>query len=202
MYHSFAGNGGECAVKVYKTSILVFKDRDRYVTGDFRFRRGYSKSNPRKMVRVWAEKETRNLNRYYYYLSCKVMVIMTGRLAKAGIPCPKVICLNMHVLVMDFLGHDGWYNHMELCISCSDCCSRLAPKLKDAQLGINEARVAYKQLVLLMQTMYQKAKLVHADLSEYNILYHDGQLYIIDVSQVQCGGVGICLFMNAIGCGT
>jgi len=151
VYHSFAGNGGECAVKVYKTSILVFKDRDRYVTGDFRFRRGYSKSNPRKMVRVWAEKETRNLN----------------RLAKAGIPCPKVICLNMHVLVMDFLGHDGWP----------------APKLKDAQLGINEARVAYKQLVLLMQTMYQKAKLVHADLSEYNILYHDGQLYIIDVSQ-------------------
>ena len=52
------------AVKVFKTSILVFKDRDRYVTGEFRFRRGYAKSNPRKMVRLWAEKEFRNLNRY------------------------------------------------------------------------------------------------------------------------------------------
>ena len=55
---------GDCAIKVFKTSILVFKDRDKYVTGEFRFRRGYCKSNPRKMVRMWAEKEFRNLTRY------------------------------------------------------------------------------------------------------------------------------------------
>ena len=30
---------------------------------------------------------------------------------------------------------------------------------------------------------YQKAKLVHADFSEYNILLHDGELVVIDVSQ-------------------
>ena len=40
----------EYAVKVYRTSVLTFKDRDRYVTGEFRFRRGYSRNNPRKMV--------------------------------------------------------------------------------------------------------------------------------------------------------
>ena len=39
----------ELAVKVYKTSILVFRDRDRYVAGEHRFRQGYCKSNPRKM---------------------------------------------------------------------------------------------------------------------------------------------------------
>lgn len=50
-------------LKVYKTSILTFKDRDRYVAGEFRFRRGYCKHNPRKMVRTWAEKEMRNLMR-------------------------------------------------------------------------------------------------------------------------------------------
>lgn len=33
----------DVAVKIYKTSILVFKDRDRYVTGEHRFRRGYCK---------------------------------------------------------------------------------------------------------------------------------------------------------------
>lgn len=34
-----------------------------------------------------------------------------------------------------------------------------------------------------MRRMYHRCKLVHADLSEYNILYHSGHLYLIDVSQ-------------------
>jgi len=40
----------EFAIKIFKTSILVFKDRERYVEGEFRFRKGHCKSNPRKMV--------------------------------------------------------------------------------------------------------------------------------------------------------
>src|SRR5208282_3982354 len=80
------------AIKIYKTSILVFKDRDRYVTGDSRFSR-YAKHNPRKMVKMWAEKEMRNLK----------------RLCGAGIPCPEPIYLKLHVLVMSFLGDEkGW----------------------------------------------------------------------------------------------
>ena len=31
--------------------------------------------------------------------------------------------------------------------------------------------------------MFQRCRLVHADLSEYNLLYHAGRLAIIDVSQ-------------------
>lgn len=38
--------------QVYKTSILVFRDRDAYVTGDRRFSTGYGKSNPRQMVKA------------------------------------------------------------------------------------------------------------------------------------------------------
>eukprot|EP00066_Takifugu_rubripes_P030115 XP_011619381.1 PREDICTED: serine/threonine-protein kinase RIO1-like [Takifugu rubripes] len=63
VYHASTATGESRAIKIYKTSILLFKDRDKYVSGEFRFRHGYCKGNPRKMVRTWAEKEMRNLIR-------------------------------------------------------------------------------------------------------------------------------------------
>ena len=65
VYHAITAEGRELAVKIYKTSILIFKDRQRYVTGEFRFRNGHCKSNPRKMIKMWAEKELRNLKRIF-----------------------------------------------------------------------------------------------------------------------------------------
>ena len=47
VYNS-ASDNGDRAIMVYKTSILAFKDRSKYVTGDFRFRRGFCKTNPAK----------------------------------------------------------------------------------------------------------------------------------------------------------
>ena len=144
------------AIKVYKTSILVFKDRDKYVTGEYRFRQGYNKGNNRAMVKVWAEKEMRNLKRIH----------------AAGIPCPEPVNLRLHVLVMGFLG---------------DSKGLPAPRLKDVELQGADVearwRELYVQLVGYMRIMYQTCRLVHADLSEYNVLYHDGRLWIIDVSQ-------------------
>ncbi|KAF9972007.1 protein kinase rio1 [Actinomortierella ambigua] len=152
VYHARTEDGQHRAVKIYKTSILVFKDRDRYVSGEFRFRHGYNKSNPRKMVKVWAEKEMRNLKRLY----------------QAGIPCPEPLVLRMHVLVMGFLGDkNGW----------------AYPRLKDAPIDKDRYPALYIQLIKYMRIMYQTCHLVHADLSEYNILYHNKTLYIIDVSQ-------------------
>ncbi|KAG7387920.1 Serine/threonine-protein kinase RIO1 [Phytophthora boehmeriae] len=151
VYHARLPDGSEGAIKVYKTSILVFKDREKYVTGEFRFRHGYSKSNPRKMVKLWAEKEMRNLR----------------RLRDAGIYCPAPILLRSHVLLMDFIGRDGW----------------AAPRLKDAKISDSRYRECYLYCVKMMRTMYQKCRLVHGDLSEYNILYYQGKLFFIDVSQ-------------------
>lgn len=37
------GNVSEFAIKIFKTSILVFKDRDKYVSGENRWRKGYCK---------------------------------------------------------------------------------------------------------------------------------------------------------------
>jgi RIO kinase 1 len=131
----------------------VFKDRDRYVSGEYRFRHGYNKSNPRKMVKVWAEKEMRNLK----------------RLHNAGIPCPEPLELRMHVLLMDFIGDaKGWP----------------APRLKDADIpDLENYRKIYLDLLKQMWILYQVCHLVHADLSEYNLLYHNDTLYMIDVSQ-------------------
>ncbi|CAA0840800.1 Serine/threonine-protein kinase Rio1 [Striga hermonthica] len=151
VYHATKSDGQELAIKVYKTSVLVFKDRDRYVQGDYRFRYGYCKHNPRKMVKTWAEKEMRNLM----------------RLRAAGIRCPAPLLLRLHVLVMEFIGKAGW----------------AAPRLKDADLSHDKLREGYVEMIIAMRTLYQKCKLVHGDLSEYNILYYEGHLYIIDVSQ-------------------
>ncbi|EDX10108.1 GD12787 [Drosophila simulans] len=152
VYHAVSKNGEEeFAIKIYKTSILVFKDRDKYVSGEFRFRHGYCKHNPRKMVRTWAEKEMRN------YL----------RMRNAGVPVPEPILLRSHVLVMRFCGRDGWP----------------APKLKDVELSTSKARELYRDCVVIMWRIYNQCRLVHADLSEFNILLQDGQLVIIDVSQ-------------------
>nr|XP_055120692.1 serine/threonine-protein kinase RIO1 isoform X1 [Symphalangus syndactylus] len=151
VYHASTANGESRAIKIYKTSILVFKDRDKYVSGEFRFRHGYCKGNPRKMVKTWAEKEMRNLI----------------RLNTAEIPCPEPIMLRSHVLVMSFIGKDDMP----------------APLLKNVQLSESKARELYLQVIQYMRRMYQDARLVHADLSEFNMLYHGGGVYIIDVSQ-------------------
>ena len=34
-----------------------------------------------------------------------------------------------------------------------------------------------------MRTLYQQCHLIHADLSEYNLLYYEDKVYMIDVSQ-------------------
>lgn len=155
VYYAKAGKDSDgipdYAVKIYKTSILVFKDRDKYVSGEHRWRKGYCKSNPRKMVKVWAEKEMRNYRRIH----------------QAGIPCPRPIVLKTNILVMEFLGSEGWPS----------------PRLKDVSLSEKRLREAYVQCIMITRHLYQKCNLVHGDLSEYNLLWHDNQIYVIDVSQ-------------------
>lgn len=51
----------ECVVKVFKTTLSEFKQRDKYIKDDYRFRDRFGKSNSRNMVTLWAEKEMHNL---------------------------------------------------------------------------------------------------------------------------------------------
>jgi RIO kinase 1 len=152
VYFGICADGTQNAVKVYKTSILGFRDRDEYVDGEFRFRRGYCKSNPRKMVALWAEKEQRNLN----------------RLAQCGLHSPRVVRCKRNVLVMTLIGEP----------------SRAAPRLKDACDPLCGWESVYLEVVQGMRTMFQDCKLVHGDLSEYNMLLDCGEkVAFIDVSQ-------------------
>ncbi|KAH9644148.1 hypothetical protein HF086_010363 [Spodoptera exigua] len=151
VYHATSMDGKDYAVKIFKTSILVFKDRDKYVSGEYRFRNGYCRSNPRKMVRTWAEKEMRNLVRMH----------------NANLSVPEPVILRSHVLVMSFIGENGWPS----------------PKLKDVELTESEAQTMYRDLIKMMWKMFNICKLVHADLSEFNLLVHKGNAIIIDVSQ-------------------
>ena len=57
------------------------------------------------------------------------------------------------------------------------------------QLSAAEWRACYDEVVAGMTTLYRDCKLVHADLSEYNILYHHGRPHFIDVGQVQKKGL-------------
>lgn len=151
VYHALTKDDKELAIKIFKTSILVFKDRDKYMSGEYRFRHGYCRHNPRKMVASWAEKEFRNLNRMH----------------KVGLNVPVPLYVRSHVMVMSFIGSEGWP----------------APVLKDVNLTQSQAREVYRDVVIMMWKMYNLCKLVHADLSEFNMLYLDELVYIIDVSQ-------------------
>ena len=172
IYHAITPDGKSLALKIYKTSILVFKDRDRYVSGEYRFRSGYSRSNPRKMVRVWAEKELRNLK----------------RLHTAGFTVPYPYMLRSHVLLMDFLGADQeessiYHHHQYQRNSDNEISTWPAPKLRDANLSLSKLNDYYMEVIDLMRGMYQLCSLVHADLSEYNLLVYKGHIVVIDVSQ-------------------
>ena len=104
------------------------------------------------MVRTWAEKEMRNLKRLIVH----------------NIPCPKPYLLKAHILIMDFIGHNGW----------------CAPRLKEVTNLTNiQWYECYLDICIYIRRMYHDCNLVHGDLSEYNILYLHNKVYIIDVSQ-------------------
>lgn len=156
----FHANGGqmeeqlvpcECALKVFKTTLVEFKTREKYIKADYRFKDRFRKQNPRKVIHMWAEKEMHNLN----------------RMRESGVRCPEVILLKKHILVMSFIG-----DHQ-----------KAAPKLKDVKLSTADLLIAYEQVLEMMERMFKRCNLIHADLSEYNMLWHRGEVWYIDVSQ-------------------
>ncbi|XP_001660046.2 serine/threonine-protein kinase RIO3 [Aedes aegypti] len=103
-----------------------------------------------------------------------------NRMKKYGIRCPEIVALKKNVLVMSFIGDN----------------MVPAPKLKEAILSDAQLICAYEEMVEIMYKLYNEARLVHADMSEYNVLWYDEQCWIIDVAQsVEPGHPGALEFL-------
>ncbi len=88
------------------------------------------------------------------------------QLAKeAGLAVPTPIYVEKNVLLMEFIGKNGVP----------------APHLREVPL--QAASSWYDKIVEMLQDLYNKARLVHGDLSEYNILVPDGYPMLIDFAQ-------------------
>ncbi len=91
------------------------------------------------------------------------------RADEAGVRVPKPYIAKRNILLMEFIGKDGIP----------------MPQLKDVKLTEKEAQNIFNQIVKYMRLLYSRAGLIHADLSEYNILVdmNDMSPVIIDMGQ-------------------
>jgi RIO kinase 1 len=88
------------------------------------------------------------------------------RAAEAGVRVPRPIAMKENILIMELVGEVD-----------------AAPQLKDVDLSPEEAERVFEELCMYVSQLYKKANLVHADLSEFNILYHNGHPVLIDMGQ-------------------
>jgi RIO kinase 1 len=93
------------------------------------------------------------------YLNLKIMHDKGIR-----VPAPRIVLKNL--LVMDYVEFEG----------------APAPQLRILTATDNEWKSMWKWILKTVKDLYEKCELVHADLSEYNILW-DGKPILIDVGQ-------------------
>lgn len=87
-----------------------------------------------------------------------------ARAHDVGIPVPEPLVFDRNILLMEFLGED----------------EVPYPQLRNAE--VEDYGAVYQQILGYVKRLYQEARLIHADLSEYNILYHE-KPYLIDMGQ-------------------
>jgi RIO kinase 1 len=132
-----------------------------YLTIAAEFKKGklqYIEGDPRfKHVR----RDTRSL--VYAWAVKELKNLQLARKAKVRVPNP--IAVRKNVLVMQFIGKNG----------------DPAPELKE--LAPKHPEAIYTQLLEYVKRLYQKAALVHGDLSEYNVMVWRGRPVLFDMSQ-------------------
>jgi RIO kinase 1 len=84
----------------------------------------------------------------------------------AGVPVPRPIYAHENIVVMEFIGLDGVPS----------------PLLRELPREEITAEI-YNEIVGAVDSLYRKAGLVHADLSEYNVMVHGNRIFLIDFGQ-------------------
>lgn len=87
------------------------------------------------------------------------------RARDAGVPCPKAYAFDRNILIMEFLGENG------------------IPYPQLRQVMPASPQDTYEDVISLLKKLYRDARLVHGDLSEYNILTSPNGLIFIDMAQ-------------------
>lgn len=85
---------------------------------------------------------------------------------EAGLPVPKPILVQKNILIMTFIGENGLR----------------APLLKEVP-ELERPDETYMEILEFIVKSYKKARLVHGDLSEYNVMIWNEKPIVIDVSQ-------------------
>jgi RIO kinase 1 len=88
------------------------------------------------------------------------------RAYKVELSVPEPLFVKNNILGMEYIGFE----------------SIPAPVLKDI-VNPKEPVILFNEILNFIKNLFQKAKLVHGDLSEFNILYHNQKPVIIDISQ-------------------
>jgi len=131
-----------------------------YLTSSSEFRKGiikYIDGDPRfKHVK----RDTRSL----IYTWAQKEFKNLERAYEAGVRVPKPIAVYRNVLVMEFIGDEA-----------------PAPILKEVEL--KDPRGALETLMIYVHRLYHKAKLVHGDISEYNVMVKGDELVLFDFGQ-------------------
>ena len=132
-----------------------------YLTSSAEFKKGmlpYIEGDPRfSHVR----RDTRSL--IYTWAQKEFKNLKRAKEAKVNVPEP--IAIQKNVLIMDFIGKKG----------------ERAPLMKETVL--EEPERVLKLLLTYVKRLYTKAGLVHADLSEYNIMMWRKKPVVFDVGQ-------------------
>jgi len=132
-----------------------------YLTSSADFKKGmipYIQGDPRF---AHVRKDTRSL----IYTWAQKEFKNLRRAQEAGVNVPEPLAIQKNVLIMKFIGKNGVR----------------APLMKETVL--EEPQRVFKLLLTYLKRLYSKGGLVHADLSEYNIMMWKGRPVIFDVAQ-------------------